>query len=225
MPKKTTQIHIRRPRDDGLEHVPPSLQVYGTPGQKDDCCTQFAKFRGCTQLELYCKSEQEEDCCAQFAKFWGCTQPELYFFMILYAIILMVLMVLLCLRFFMDPSLPGRPNWLFVLLPLIVLVDTISMTICFYVALECCCRSREEKRDTGDRELCSASCVCRTLLVVVLWLIGWGVGALGLYLQDDNGSSPWLLVILIGFLVHFASSGLAFGLVAQCCFSSRSYGG
>jgi hypothetical protein len=197
MAKKTTQIYLRRPKDDEIKYVPPSLQVYGMDGQEEDWRTKFAKF-------------------------WGCTRCNLYLLIILYAIMLATFIILLCLKkFSLDPSLLGMLIWALVLLPLRYLVCAIASSICFY-ALHECLRVPVEKVDTGDREPCSASCVCKTLLAVVLWLIDWGLGVLGSFLDIVPGSlGEWIGSDLI---VHVAVSLISFLIVVGCYMLSRCLG-
>jgi hypothetical protein len=178
MTEKIHRIHLRRPKKDEIEHVSSTRQVYGP------------------------EDEQKENRCTQFANFWGCAPCDLCSFMILYAIMLAVFVVLLCLRLFLNPSLPGIPDWMLVMLPLGLLVYSIVFSIC--CDSKCYCHQDQVKQAGAcDMKHCPASCLCRTLWVVVLLLIGWGLGVLELYL-DDSVSLSWGERILRGLPINLA---------------------
>ena len=130
----------------------------------------------------------EEDCSTDF---WGCTKRELCCFLILYTVLLAVFIVLLCWRIFPDPSLPGRPTWVIVLIPLALLVDAIALPTCFHAVCECCGKRRG--MDTRNVESCTTccvcKCVCKTVWVLVLWSISCYLPVLGLSLVDSGSQS------------------------------------
>jgi hypothetical protein len=183
MTKKMTQIYMRRPKEDGIEHLPPSLRAYG----------------------MNAEQKKGEDRCSKFANFLGYIAPyDMCCFMILYAIILAAFIALLCLRLLLDPSNPGIPNWFLVLLPLVLLINTIAGHCYFKCMDECPAMKRQEKGTTRvESESCSTPCVgkwmCKILPLSALWLIGLGLCMLGCFLGNVYlfNSDDW---IFLGFI-------------------------
>ena len=179
MAKKTTQIYLRRPKDE-IEHAPSSLQMYGMDGQRTNCCTELANFCGCTKCVLC-------------------------YLLIIFAILLAAFIVLLCLWIFLDPPLPARPFGLFVPAPLGILVNLIGFSILFFDVFGCC--GEREKTEISNGRKCLA-CGCKSLCAIVLWLIGWGLGALGSCLAY-NSSFFLTMGIVVGFIFNMGYSMVA----------------
>jgi hypothetical protein len=196
MAKKMIQIYLRRPKDEGIEHLPPSLHVYG----------------------MNAEQKKGENRCSKFANFLGYTTPcEMYRFIFVYSTVLAAFIILLCLKLLLDPSNPGIPNWFFVLLPLSFLVNTIAGHCCLRCMDGCPAMKRQEEGTTRvESESCSTPCVgkwmCKILPLSPLWLIGWGLCMLGAFLSDVSflGPNDWIfaglfsgvLSVISGFLIH-----------------------
>ena len=155
MARKTTQIYLRRPKNE-VEHAPSSLRMYGMDGQKTNCCTELANFCGCTKCVLC-------------------------YFLIVSTILVMAFIVLLCLWIFLEPPLPAWSLGLFFSAPLGVLIDLIAFSTLIYDVFGYC--GEREKTEISERRECLA-CGCKSLCAIVLWLIGWGLSALGPYLAN-----------------------------------------
>jgi cobalamin synthase len=180
MAKEMTRICLRRSKADRIGHIPPSLSMYGM------------------------NNKQKRDCLAEFVNFWGCTTPrELYRFIIVYAIMLAAFIILLCLKLFPDPSFSRRPDWVLVLIPLAVLINTIACYPFFKLEDEGQKTGQTKRKSMGDKESCSTTCicmlVCRILPLLVLMLIGAGLCVLGSFF--GNVFPYWHQRVFLGFMI------------------------
>ena len=175
-----TKIYLRAPRDE-IEHAPSRLHAYGTGGEgQKGIGDEGQKGTG---------DGKQMNSLAKFAKLWSFGKNELCYLLIVYTILLVISDIFLILKIFPNSPLSGNFYWMFVLLPHELLVNSFGFIIKLNFMVE-----KPEKRGV------SALGVCKILVIVILWLIGWGLGALGLYLITGWFFSSLLNGILFGML-------------------------